>query len=68
MIPPPPAYCRTPHNLHKIFTPDRIRQKIGRIGKALLRHSLLSFGNSGAVKIKIEGARYPKFHEQLVGR
>jgi hypothetical protein len=38
-----------PYSLHKIFTPDRIRQKIGRIGKALLRHSLLSFGNSGAV-------------------
>ena len=46
---------------------DRLKENLGAVEVALSPEDVLALDDASS-KIKLEGARYPKFHEQLVGR
>ena len=46
---------------------SRLEENLGAVGVELSQADVLSLEDASS-KIKIQGARYPKFHQQLVGR
>lgn len=46
---------------------DRLRENLGAMSVLLAPEDVQVLDETSS-KIKLEGARYPKFHEQLVGR